>query len=122
MKKFMLALLTGVFLVSGAYAANESVQRFYTGSTQIWDIDAEGDVTAAGSVTTSTVTLSGSFAPASRTIAQLNAIAPSAAGLMFFCSDCTRSAVCVSSGTGTGAWTVSSSTGAAPSYKTIHCQ
>lgn len=40
----------------------------------------------------------------SRTIAQLNGDAPDAAGTIVTCSNCTVSMICVSSGTGAGAW------------------
>jgi hypothetical protein len=57
----------------------------------------------------------------SRTLAQMNALAPTAAGQAIYVSDATTSRVCVSSGTGAGAWVVASasSTFAGGSYP--HC-
>lgn len=39
-----------------------------------------------------------------RTLTQINAITPTAVGQAYYCSDCTNSAVCISSGTGLGAF------------------
>lgn len=61
----------------------------------------------------------------SRTIAQLNAQAPARVGQLVMCSDCTRSAVCVSSGTSAGAYVILTATGpfAGATYSGIqHCQ
>ena len=56
--------------------------------------NAEADVLIASSM----------FRLYSRTAAQLAALAPGAAGEIVGCSDCTVALVCVSSGTGAGAW------------------
>lgn len=47
----------------------------------------------------------------SKTLAQIDAYSARAAGQLVFCSNCTRSAICVSSGTGRGAFTVIAGTG-----------
>lgn len=48
----------------------------------------------------------------SKTLAQINAYSAKSAGQLVYCSDCTRSPLCVSSGTAAGAWTVAVATGA----------
>ena len=61
----------------------------------------------------------------SRTIAQLNAITPANVGQMFLCNNCTQSPVCISSGTGTGAFVILASTGtfAGATFSGMtHCQ
>lgn len=49
-------------------------------------------------------TIKGTMAPTSQTKAQLNALVPASAGLMYYCSDCTTDGIVVSTGTGTGAF------------------
>ncbi len=53
-----------------------------------------------------------------KTLTQINAYAPSAAGEIVFCSNCTRTAICVSTGTAIGAWVVGveSGTMASPTH------
>src|SRR3990167_5400243 len=46
-----------------------------------------------------------------QTIAQLEKITPVAAGQLIMCSDCVQHTVCVSSGTGVGAWVGVASSG-----------
>ena len=46
-----------------------------------------------------------------KTIAQIDALSAKGAGQLVFCTDCVRSAICVSSGTGRGAWTIVAGTG-----------
>jgi hypothetical protein len=58
----------------------------------------------------------------SRTIAQLNALAPGTTGQIVFCSNCAQSGICVSSGVVAGAWVVPTSTATVPAYTSIHCQ
>ena len=50
---------------------------------------------------------------ASQTLAELNAKVPTAAGQVFYCSNCATDAVCVSTGTGTGAFVRMSARGTA---------
>lgn len=52
-------------------------------------------VTATGDVKTT----GGAFVPYARTKAQFSAMTPSAAGLVYWCSDCTEKLLCVSTGT-----------------------
>ena len=47
----------------------------------------------------------------SKTLAQIDATTATSAGQLVFCSNCTRSAICVSSGTGRGAFTIIAGTG-----------
>lgn len=58
----------------------------------------------------------------SRTLAQINALAPYQAGQIVYCSNCAQSQVCVSSGTSAGAWTIMSSTDTFPTAISIHCR
>lgn len=122
-RKLSLALVA-IFLMSTAasYAAND-LERYVVKGVQKYKLDTNGNETLAGNLSVAgTLTTTGVFTPYSRTIAQLNALAPSAAGQVVFCSDCVRSAICVSTGTAAGAWSVASSTAASPAYTTIHCQ
>jgi len=80
---------------------------------------------AYGATKLGSLTLTGPLKLWPRTLAQVNALAPSEAGLFISCSDCTRATVCVSSGTGTGAWViaVASGTFVGSSYAGLaHCQ
>lgn len=59
----------------------------------------------------------------SYTLAEMNSLTPSAAGQLIFVSDGLQSRVCVSSGTGTGAFVVVSATSTAVIGGLIgHCQ
>lgn len=55
-------------------------------------------------VTLSSVAASGYIQNASKTLAQIQAITPTAVGQSYYCSNCTTDAVCVSTGTGPGAF------------------
>lgn len=55
------------------------------------------------------------------TAALSNTATPTNAGQIVYCSDCTISKVCVSSGTGRGAYVVASSTSTGPAAL-LHCQ
>lgn len=46
-----------------------------------------------------------------KTIAALDALTPVTTGQYFTCSDCTQSALCISSGTTQGAWVIAIATG-----------
>lgn len=59
----------------------------------------------------------------SRTLAQMNALTPSAAGQMIFVSDGLQASVCISSGTGRGAFIVLAATSTAVIGGLLgHCQ
>lgn len=77
---------------------------------------AGGNLTVENTITTKnlTVTTAGLMVLYSKTKAQLNAIAPDAAGQPYFCNNCIDSGICISSGTGTGAFISVSS-------PTVHC-
>jgi len=83
-----------------------------------------GTLTVTGAVSQSTTTFTGAFLPWPKTIAQLNALTSGTTGQIVSCTDCTKSGICISSGTtAPGAWVVavvSTNTGAG--YTTIHCQ
>jgi hypothetical protein len=66
--------------------------------------DESGNTTIQGRVTNS----AGEGIP-SLTLAQINTTAPKQAGQAAYCSNCVNSTVCVSSGTGIGAYVSSSS-------------
>ena len=68
-------------------------------------------ITNTGAVGGSSLTLTGKFVPAQKTLAQLRALTPAAKGEVYGVSDGTM-LICVSSGTGVGAFTspVSSTT------------
>lgn len=114
--------VTGTLTVDGATSAHAITATSVNCSNVSTTTLTANNLVATYGITGATLTLSGVFTPYSRTISQLNALAPGAAGQFVFCSDCVRSALCVSSGTATGAWVVESSTAASPAYTTIHCQ
>ena len=125
MKRFMnwavLAVLVVPLIAASAHAV--SVQRFTNGATEIYELDDSGNVEIAGTLSvTGAVTNSGTVSLYSRTITQINSLAPTAVGQLLYCSDCVRSAICVSSGTAAGAWVVAVSTATTPAYNTLHCQ
>jgi hypothetical protein len=64
---------------------------------------------------------SGTIVLWSRTAAQLGSLTPPATGALLYCSDCTKSGVCVSSGTGVAAWVIPVSTGA-QTFSSVRCQ
>jgi len=68
--------------------------------------------------TFSTTTVTGGLTLRSATAAQYDTITPTAAGQIGYCSDCSASKICVSTGTGAGAWVVVSTNTAA----TLACQ
>lgn len=77
-----------------------------------------------GIVTASTTTFTGAILPWPRTLAQINVLQSGATGQIVLCSNCVKTAICVSSGTvGLGAWVVPIiSTGNAGPYTAAHCQ
>jgi len=91
-----------------------------TASSGVWAFPAAvsiaGAVTGPTAITATKLIASGagSVGLYSRSLSQLNAITPAAAGQVYYCNDCVHSAVCVSSGTGVGAFVASSS-------PTVHC-
>jgi hypothetical protein len=87
------------------------------------DVAVTGDLTASGAVSLSTTAFTGALLPWPRTLAQINALRSGTTGQMVLCSDCTRSKLCVSTGTVTaGAWVVAVATAAYPSVDTLHCE
>lgn len=58
----------------------------------------------------------------SKTIAQINATTPNAAGQRVYCSNCTQSHVCVSSGTTNGAYVIEVETGTFVAGTETHCR
>lgn len=73
-----------------------------TTGAQTWT----GSITSDSSVTARTnVTATAGYVQVySRSLAQLNAVTPTAVGQMYYCNNCVDSPVCVSSGTGAGAF------------------
>lgn len=67
-----------------------------------------------GSTITSTTTATVQAFPVlpTVTLAQLQALTPTAVGQMAMCSNCTRSVVCVSSATAINSWVIMTATGA----------
>lgn len=68
---------------------------------------------AAGKTKFSSLRVTGTVQIDGKTLAQLNGAAgkPDAVGNFARCTDCTQSALCVSSGTSAGAWVVAMATG-----------
>ena len=121
MKRLFVALAVTLGLAGFAGLAHAVCDSRTT--TCLTAVETSGNATVGGTLTvTGASTLSAPFKPYSRTIAQLNALAPSSVGTFVFCSNCTRSALCVSTGTAAGAWAITVSTDAVPGYTSIHCQ
>jgi len=66
------------------------------------------------------MTAAAPITPWSRTSTQVNSLAATTTGQILFCSNCTRSFVCVSSGVVAGSWVVAVETGTMTSP--THCQ
>lgn len=117
MRKFNWSLLGLVVILAAIAFATTDIVNYVVGGVSKFKITTAGNVTAAGSVTAggalsgTTITASGVFTPVPKTSAQVTALTPTAANQMILCTDCTRSRVCISSGTGQGAWVVSIETG-----------
>jgi len=116
------------FNTSGGYSywRVDSSGYFVPGAASLYDIGTAvlpvrtiyaGTITGTGAVSGTTVTGSGIvqgagvvstayMTPAQKTIAELNAITPTAKGQMYGCSDCVAFAFCTSTGTGRGAFSV----------------
>lgn len=122
LKKYLSLVAAIVGIGSLVIATDIPVQRYTVGpsDTEIYELDDDGDLALTGGLSTGN-----SISPYSRTIAQINAITPTAAGALLVCSNCTQSAICISSGTGRGAFTVIATTGTfvGSSYSGMtHCQ
>jgi hypothetical protein len=65
-------------------------------------VSAAGAMTTTQLTTLSSTTLNGYIAPYSRQRLQILAIVPGAAGQIYYCSDCTTAAVCISTGAAAG--------------------
>lgn len=98
---------------AGTFASGLGVEIAYTGGVgyvisynrtggSYDDLNIEGNPLQLNVGSAHNVAVGGQFALYSRTAAQLAALAPAAAGYMAFNS--TNNRVCVSSGTGAGAW------------------
>lgn len=85
-----------------------------------FQVDINGNMTGAsvvsnGALSGTTITATGLFTPQTATSAAIGAITPSAAGQLVFCSNCgsfnggTRGGLCISTGTGAGAFMAISS-------------
>lgn len=83
-----------------------------TGNLQEWQNSSSvvlSSVSASGNaffptVSASTVTATSVLAPPSRTLSQLNTLAPTSAGLIYYCSDCVTDGLVVSTGTAAGSF------------------
>ena len=104
MKNMLLAVLLAGLGAASAFAACSGPYCFDDTGASI------GANVGVGGVLTNTQPMG----LVSKTLAQINATTPSAAGQVVYCSNCVNSAVCVSSGTGTAAFVSSSS-------PTVHC-
>ena len=121
MKKSLLAALAVVLLASAASFAGHFTETLPPaaayGATAVsngYDYQLSTDSGAPS------ITAANGISLWSRTAAQINALAPLQAGQILFCSNCTNSPVCVSSGTGTGAWIAAMSSGTVSGVP--HCQ
>lgn len=67
------------------------------------------------------VTVDGPVGLYSRTLAQMNQLAPYVVGQMIYVSDAAQSRVCVASGTAAGAWVIAVATGVFTAASYPHC-
>lgn len=84
-----------------------------SGLTNSGDSAITGNQTVTGTLgVTGVTTLSAALVPWPRTIAQLGALIPGTTGQLVVCSDCIRSAICLSSGSvKAGSWVIATATG-----------
>lgn len=137
LKKYLLVFLLGFMATELVYAAATKFTNVEVTGTAVFDgavtesgaVTSTGNNTATGTLTRtntttlSTTTFTGGYTPYSRTIAQINGLQSTTTGQIVFCSDCVRSAICVSTGTTAVAqWSISASTATVPVYTSIHCQ
>lgn len=112
LKKFLgiVAAISGIGMVG--FATDIPVQRFVVGpaDTEIYELDDDGDSEQTGGIKAG-----------SKTIAQINALTAPAAGQIVVCSNCVSTAICISSGTGRGAYTVPMSTAPTTGTLPAHC-
>lgn len=99
MKKLFIA--TGMGLIAGSLWAS---------SVGPYGYDEKGAVISSG------------LGIAGVTVAQMNALAPAYTGEMIYITNATQSQVCISTGTGTGAWVVLVATGTFSASTYPHCQ
>lgn len=106
------AAYTGTLDVNGNFTSGADLYvTTNTAATGVWAFPAAvsiaGAVTGPTSITATKIVASGagSVGLYSRTKAQILALTPAAAGQAYYCSDCTAVTVCVSTGTGAGAFT-----------------
>lgn len=66
-------------------------------------------IVATGAMTLSTATFSGSVGLWQRSLTQLSTLTPGTTGQLVYCTNCTSSQICVSSGIGNAAWVAISS-------------
>jgi len=124
MKKLLFAIAVTLGLSPLAHAVCDSrTTTCLTAVETSGDATIDGNASVGGTLSvTGRTSFTSPFVPYSRTKAQLNALAASSVGQFVFCSDCARSAMCVSTGTATGAWSITVSTDTSPAYTSIHCQ
>lgn len=122
MKKSLLAALAVVALASGVVMATHFTETLppaaANGATAVSNGYDWGLSTDSGAVS---IVVAAPLGLWSRTLAQMNALAPTAAGQLIYVSDALRSKVCVSSGTAAGAWIMVASTGTFAAGSLEHC-
>ena len=89
----------GVAAATGVYSSTLEASTLNTGQgdNELYGMDQ--DVLTTSTPAFSGATMTGALTLYSRTKAQILTIDPAAAGELYFCSDCTTTAVCVSTGT-----------------------
>lgn len=128
MKKSLLFVgLTLMLVVSSVYAGTQYNWGTSTGANWITPDNTAivpGQPVIVGSTTTYPTVITSTAAALSlgaQTITQINAMTPLFFGQIVGCSNCTATPICVSTGTGTGAFTAVASTAASGAVP-IHCQ
>jgi len=94
-----LTVTYGVAAATGVYSSTLEASTLNTGQgdNELYGMDQ--DVLTTSTPAFSGATMTGALTLYSRTKAQILTIDPAAAGELYFCSDCTTTAVCVSTGT-----------------------
>lgn len=99
------------FAIRGATSQTSPLQVWenVSGSTLAY-VDNSGNLYTpsitgvSGSVSISSTAFTGGMGLFSRSLAQINSMAPSSEGISYYCTTCTQEAVCISTGTATGAF------------------
>lgn len=89
---------------STLHGTNSDLSFLTAGAIQVHIDGNSGFTTFTSSITAAGIVTSSRFQLSSKTLAQLQALAPDAVGELYYCSNCTTDGIVVSTGTAIGAW------------------